>query len=980
MAQGQYTYKLDVENSRALRKLAEFAKASDKATQRIVKDANKTKKSNSEIRKTLLDLKREYDSLQKKATATAKVHKPDRETLTRLKELKQRISEVRIEHEKGARAASRHRVALHRMAGVSGVASPRGGFRAPGLPSAPASVRGFRGNVGRRAAVGRAFSGGAAGSSLAGAALTGGVAGVAAAVSGQVIQMVEDLARATAQYANDAAVAAAETSKMRLALAGVMGAEAPALFGEIKQVVSDFNVPLNDATKNFTRFAASAKASGVSSDDIVKSFRGLIAANKALGGSQEQANGILLAATQVFGKGKVAAEELRGQIAERLPGAVSMMAQSMGITTAELDKRLEEGTVSVADFVKFTAEELGKFEESAKSISKSPEEAGQRLATQLDLLKRSIGMLLAPIGAAFQTTFAIIVGAINAGIEALNRFLGLTPEMAVERAEEALEARRQDFIAARSGKGKLVDLGQQGSARRQTAAEAQKALDEAKKTLAEARRRLGTGTGTIKQGELVTADDLINNRKGNQGKNLADQLARIRATNARRLAEANANEQMKLDKQRFALLKTLRDNDARIAESQLTGHSRAQLGILNTYAAQNSAIQEQADALQLEVDKAERKLKAAQDQLASAKPGADALRAQGLVDRAQAGLTGAQGRQAQFATFTGDLKSDNLSMAISQSTQGFRQRAEAAKIEADALRLRNRLAMEGMSDTEINRQLQLAEIERERADRISQAQASGLPNIKEVMAEINEEAANAEAAINDLTQAQINSSDALKNYVSTSMEFLTNVRERIAEIASSIEQSISQSIMGVVQGTMTASEAFANFFKSVGESFMQLAAQMIAKLIVINLLKTALGGLFGGGQMPSGVKLGDGGGTVMSGVGTKFGTLGPNFGIAQPMATGGIVTKPTTALIGEGGMNEAVVPLPNGRSIPVDFGKNAGGGVTTNITVNVDQGGNTSTQTDGEQANKLATAIDGAVKRVIMDERRVGGLLYNGRR
>ena len=42
-------------------------------------------------------------------------------------------------------------------------------------------------------------------------------------------------------------------------------------------------------------------------------------------------------------------------------------------------------------------------------------------------------------------------------------------------------------------------------------------------------------------------------------------------------------------------------------------------------------------------------------------------------------------------------------------------------------------------------------------------------------------------------------------------------------------------------GTMTASEAFANFFKSVGQSFMQLAAQMIAKLIVINLaLKTAL--------------------------------------------------------------------------------------------------------------------------------------------
>ena len=291
---------------------------------------------------------------------------------------------------------------------------------------APA-MRGFRGNTGRRAAIGGMLSRGGGGSGLAGAALTGGVAGLAAAAAGQAVQFIEDLSRAVASYANDAATAAAETSKMRLALAGVLGSEAPAMFGEIKQVVNDFNVPLQDATKNFTRFAASAKASGVSSDDIVKSFRGLIAANKALGGSQEQANGILLAATQVFGKGKVAAEELRGQIAERLPGAVSMMAQSMGISTAELDKRLEEGTVSVADFVKFTAEELGKFEDSAKTISKSPEEAGQRLATQLDLLKRSVGMLLAPIGAAFQTTFAIIVGAINAGIEATESLLGFNP-------------------------------------------------------------------------------------------------------------------------------------------------------------------------------------------------------------------------------------------------------------------------------------------------------------------------------------------------------------------------------------------------------------------------------------------------------------------------------------------------------------------------------------------------------------------------
>ena len=974
MAQGQYKYQLDVENRKALKGLADFAKASDKATQRVEKDIKRQIKANTKLDQKLIRQRAELAKARaeyKKYTTTKKADAEAAKVAAgEMERLNKKINNTTRSLQLGKQQIRLYRAELDKLNTATRKQNQgRTMYRRP-IGPAPAQ-RGFAGNTGFRASIGSAARAGGGGGGLLGAAAVGGAAGVAAAVAGRAIQAIEDLARATAQYANDAAVAAAQTQKMQIALKGVTGAGFVDALADIRQVTKDYNVPLQDATKSFTRFAASAKASGVGAEDITASFRGLIAANKALGGSQEQANGILLAATQVFGKGKVSAEELRGQIGERLPGAVALFAESMGITTAELDKRLEQGTVSVEDFVNFTKTLLQDFDAEAQKIGQSSAEAGQRLANELDELKRNIGNLLMPIGAAFQDVFGQIIKVINGAIRALNNFLGLGTEGAIAKTERELEDARQRYIANRGGGD------DKGSFRRRTAA------SQAKGDIARLTKRLrelrGTGEGNIEQGTLVTGQDLINNRKG-KGVDTAAQLARIAATDARRAAEARARENEKFDKQRFKLLEQLRRNDAKIAEAQLNGTQRAQLGILNTYQEQNRAVANEIASLDIAVDKAEAKLKAAQGQLAAAAPGSvDAARAAGLVERAQIGLTGAQDRRAQFGESAGDLRADNLSMAIAQSTQGFRQRAEAAKIEADALRLRNRLAMEGMSDTEINRQLQLAEIERERADRISQAQASGLPNIKDVMAQINEEAANAEAAINDLTQAQINSSDALKNYVSTSMEFLTNVRERIAEIASSIEQSISQSIMGVVQGTMTASEAFANFFKSVGQSFMQLAAQMIAKLIVINLLKTALGGLFGGGQMPSGVQMGDGGGTVMSGVGTKFGTLGPNFGIPQ-LATGGIVTKPTTALIGEGGMNEAVVPLPNGRSIPVDFGKNAGGGVTTNITVNVDQGGNTSTQTDGEQANKLATAIDGAVKRVIMDERRVGGLLYNGRR
>jgi hypothetical protein len=64
---------------------------------------------------------------------------------------------------------------------------------------------------------------------------------------------------------------------------------------------------------------------------------------------------------------------------------------------------------------------------------------------------------------------------------------------------------------------------------------------------------------------------------------------------------------------------------------------------------------------------------------------------------------------------------------------------------------------------------------------------------------------------------------------------------------------------------------------------------------------------------------------------TGLGVAGPNFGLAEggimhggfmpfrAFANGGIVTGPTMGLVGEGRYSEAVVPLPNGKSIPVQF-------------------------------------------------------------
>ena len=50
----------------------------------------------------------------------------------------------------------------------------------------------------------------------------------------------------------------------------------------------------------------------------------------------------------MISKGKVQAEELRGQLGERLPSAFQLAAKAMGMTTAQLDKFMADGKLTAA--------------------------------------------------------------------------------------------------------------------------------------------------------------------------------------------------------------------------------------------------------------------------------------------------------------------------------------------------------------------------------------------------------------------------------------------------------------------------------------------------------------------------------------------------------------------------------------------------------------------------------------------------------
>lgn len=115
---------------------------------------------------------------------------------------------------------------------------------------------------------------------------------------------------------------------------------------------------LSDA---YAKFAVAAKAANFESEATRAVFLSVAEAGRVNKLSVEQLNGIFLALEQMISKGKVQSEELRRQLGDRLPGAFTIMADALGMTTAELDRAMSAGEVwaSQDTLLKF-ADELGR--------------------------------------------------------------------------------------------------------------------------------------------------------------------------------------------------------------------------------------------------------------------------------------------------------------------------------------------------------------------------------------------------------------------------------------------------------------------------------------------------------------------------------------------------------------------------------------------------------------------------------------------
>lgn len=167
-------------------------------------------------------------------------------------------------------------------------------------------------------------------------------------------------------------------------------------FEFIRETAQKLGLDLRGAVEGYKTFASAANLAGQSSQETNRQFAAVAKAAQVMGLSAEDTKGAFLALGQMMSKGSVQAEELRGQLSERLVGAFGIAAKAMGVTTQELNKMLQKGQVLAADFLPKFATELentfGKGNTQVTTLAASQ----NRFNSSIDSLILAIGNKLNP--------------------------------------------------------------------------------------------------------------------------------------------------------------------------------------------------------------------------------------------------------------------------------------------------------------------------------------------------------------------------------------------------------------------------------------------------------------------------------------------------------------------------------------------------------------------------------------------------------
>ncbi|HHW6353396.1 TPA: tape measure protein, partial [Escherichia coli] len=166
----------------------------------------------------------------------------------------------------------------------------------------------------------------------------------------------------------------------------VLGDKASEAETFIRGLADKTGLNISEGLSSYAKFAAGAQGS-MSQEQTQQLFGNATAMSRLMGLSNDELNGILKAFEQMASKGKIQAEELRGQLGDRMAGAFKLFAEALGMTTDQLDKAMKDGKVLSADVLPKVAKQMGLMIDKAggwAEVAKSTQTALGKLANNWD--------------------------------------------------------------------------------------------------------------------------------------------------------------------------------------------------------------------------------------------------------------------------------------------------------------------------------------------------------------------------------------------------------------------------------------------------------------------------------------------------------------------------------------------------------------------------------------------------------------------
>lgn len=203
----------------------------------------------------------------------------------------------------------------------------------------------------------------------------------------------------------------------------------------LNRTASSAGVSIAQLGDSFVRFSAATQSSNIPLEQTNALFNAVVRAGSTLGLTTERVQLALDALGQIASKGVVSMEELRQQLGDSLPGALSLTAKGLGVTDAELIKLVESGRLASRDFFPALTNGLKNLQGEATGLAvewarfknlltQTATEAGK--GGGIDVLTGAMKALTAVVG-----PLVTIVGTLFEGLTLLGRTLGTVAAAAV---------------------------------------------------------------------------------------------------------------------------------------------------------------------------------------------------------------------------------------------------------------------------------------------------------------------------------------------------------------------------------------------------------------------------------------------------------------------------------------------------------------------------------------------------------------------